>query len=120
MLYLMKEEQEIEKARSEANWRDQVFLHDRKLYKALYGRPEVNEDDVQWKVPTTMGEVAEVLNELQAAGGPNLDFTYDEKDDDWSFVDKLKKSEPSTEDRTHDNSSDVDAFDALDTQDIDD
>jgi len=121
LILLMRGEQKNEREKMAAQWKDQVFLHNPKMYKAVYmEQPEVQDHDVQWKVPTTIGEVAEVLNDLQKAGGPNLDFTYD--DDDWSFVDKFKKNEEptdSTESHTHDSGSSVDAFDALHTQDID-
>lgn len=116
---LMVDEQREQVELAEIEWKNQLFLHRPDLYKKYYVDVRAEDPNGQFVLPKTMGEVAEVLDQLKQAGGPDLNFEYTEDDNDWSFVEKIK-ARANSDDHTHDTTGEVGAFDALDTQDIDD
>ncbi len=107
----MAQEKEIEFKEAEEAFKNQMFFLDRKLYKKLYVEtPNIAEHEVEWVQPQTPGEVAEALEQLREAGGPNLDFEFSDADDDWSFLKKLKDgrdNDDASDERIDDSSEDA-------------
>jgi hypothetical protein len=120
---LTAQEIEADNKKAERQWKDALFIHKPKLYEHLYKQQEseVDGDTVEYRIPQTVGEVAEALNMVRQAGGPELDFSHEEADDDWSWVDRFKKeqADAETEEATA-SAGDTDAFDALESQDWED
>lgn len=118
---MMVFDKDLELKREEQEWRNQLFLHQRNLWQELYGpKPSIDESLIEHRVPQTIGEIAEAIDMIKKAGGPELILDDLEPDDDWSWIERFKKEQASNEPHIHDNVGDVDTFDALHSQDIDD
>jgi hypothetical protein len=77
----MQKEREREDHDSEEDFKNLVFANNPKLYELLYsptsmvpvGQPEPQPDAI--RIPETIGDVANLLADLKAMGGPDLSKT---------------------------------------------
>jgi len=114
---MMKKEQDYAEEAADADFKNLILANNPPLYKELFLKNPVDESNIEFLVPQSPGEVADVMAQLKEMG---LDAKLDLNDNDFSNFDpKLPEPEPAPEDKHSDDSAgETDVRSALSNQDI--